>query len=149
MGAQGWGWDNADQQPRTFSQDGRIAVVVSTGDDATGKAHLVPSTKNPKGDATARKVASNQAQLDFPDLPADDATGVARAITWLLLIHVSRDEVQSELSLPEVLSSSGVVTSWAERIILPPIDRSGPTTGQHLRDDDTGSVEFDVPVEPR
>lgn len=143
----GWQWDNKDQQPRTVHPSGRLAVVVSTGDEETGLRHGQPSTKNPKGDATARKVASNQAQLDFPDLPAD-AASEERCISWFLLIYVDTDEIRAELSLPDEISASGFVKSWAERIILSSISRGGD--GAALAGDDGQEPQqFEVAVELR
>lgn len=142
----GWRWDNKDQQPRTVHSSGRWAVVVSTGDDQTGLRHGHPSTKNPKGDATARKVASNQAQLDFPDLPADSGSQ-EQCISWFLLIYVDEDEIRAELSLPDEINASGFVKSWAERIILSSVSRGGDAAA--LADDGEEPQQFEVAVERR
>jgi hypothetical protein len=119
----GWDWDNKDQQPRTMHPSGRWAIVASSGDAATGTVHT-PSTKNPKGDATFRKVRANQAQLDFPDMPAE-VEDLDACVTWFLLIFVDEAEVRAELSMPAEINLSGFVTAWEVRIVLAPIPRGG------------------------
>ncbi|HEY0217398.1 MAG TPA: hypothetical protein VGC57_13500 [Cellulomonas sp.] len=65
---------------------------------------------------------NGQLELNLPALLADMAGERPGAVsTWFLLYHRSQeDELRAELSLPVLVSERGVVTSWRERILLPP-----------------------------
>jgi hypothetical protein len=41
--------------------------------------------------------------------------------TWLLLYHVSPDQIRAELSLANGIDQRGHVSRWVERIIVPVI----------------------------
>jgi hypothetical protein len=143
----GWEPDNSDQQPRTVHPSRQWAVIVSSGDAGTGLPSSNPSTKNPKGGATIRKVAINQAQLVFPGFSAD-LPAAETCISWILLIHVSQAEIRAELSLPAEISESGFVTKWAERIILEPIPR-GEGDELFVTNEEDDGPDFNVAVELR
>ncbi len=131
------------------SPDGRIAIGVATGDDGTGIADLIPSTKSRKGPRTMDAVAANNRQLEleftFPDgwkpsFPSDAKGG--DCATWLLLIHCDASSVRAELSHPLSFDDNNHVNGWRERILLPttniePLD-------EIKLDDDTPPI--DVPV---
>jgi hypothetical protein len=124
----GWSFDNPRNLPRTIHPRGEFAIVAATGDQLTGLLDLLPATKYPKGDATARAVLTNEQQLtlDFEefDLRMADgrATDVADMLTWFMLFHVDDEGFHVELSLPDAFVD-GRITSWAERIILPVFPR--------------------------
>jgi hypothetical protein len=127
-----WSSDNPNCLPRTISPGKDFAVVATAGDAMTGLPDGQPATKYAKGLETARAIERN-VQLAF-DLPGIDIAGALSAVvssdaemaTWLLLYHVTGAEICAELSLANGISLRGHVDSWAERIILPPIDLSGP-----------------------
>jgi hypothetical protein len=123
----GWQYDNPRNLPRTIHPSGEFAVVATTGDDLTGLAELLPTTKYAKGCATEAAVAMNgQLTLDFGDF--DFGSGYDRAAepvalrTWFMLFHADDEGFRVELSLPDGIAD-GRITSWAERIILPPFPR--------------------------
>ena len=62
--------------------------------------------------------------------------------------HATAKEVRSELSLPRFINSSGFITDWAERIILPPLDNSGGIIDEPFGDGD-GDGGIDIVVEPK
>jgi hypothetical protein len=122
----GWRFDNPRNLPRTIHPSGEFAIVATTGDDLTGLAEeFLPTTKYAKGYATAEAVAMNgQLALDFGDFDfgADRTADSAVIQTWLMLFHVDEEAFRVEVSLPDGITD-GRITSWAERIILPPFPR--------------------------
>ena len=122
----GWSHDNPKGLPRTISPAGDFAIVATTGDALTGYPGGRPSTKYAKGIATVRAIGRNFHQLafDFSDAytgedswaVGDDGDDLA---TWLLLYHVTPDQVRAELSLGNGIDRRGHVSEWIERIILP------------------------------
>jgi hypothetical protein len=117
----GWTFDNPRNLARTIHPSGQFAIVAATGDELTGLANLLPTTKYVRGDATAHAVQANFEQLTLFDLgPHDDDAG--ELLTWFLLFHSDEDEFRAELSLPTQIIE-GRITGWAERIVLPPFPR--------------------------
>jgi len=123
----GWWYDNPKGLPRTISPTRDFAIVATTGDAVTGHPDGSPSTKYAKGIQTVRAVGRNiQLAFDFSDLllgetrwgVADDGGELA---TWLLLYHVTPDQIHAELSLANGIDRHGHVSKWIERIILPAI----------------------------
>jgi hypothetical protein len=119
----GWRFDNPRNLARTIHPSGEFAIVATSGDESTGKADAVPTTKYPKGYATIAAVEANeQLALDFGDYSLTTSDGHAvdagSILTWLMLFHLDEDGYHVELSLPDAIAE-GHITSWAERIILP------------------------------
>lgn len=113
---------NDQNLPLTIHPETRVAIAVSSGDEATGRREANPSTKSDKGPRTIHAVAVNRDQLSLFDddaLPMPDIAEEKHE-TWVLLVY--RDElarvVRSELSRPIGLASDNRVNDWAERIIL-------------------------------
>jgi hypothetical protein len=129
----GWTFDNPRNLARTIHPSGQFAIVAATGDELTGLANLLPTTKHVKGYATVHAVEANFEQLSLFDIgPRSDDAG--DLLTWLLLFHSDEDEFRAELSLPTQIID-GRITGWAERIVLPPFPR-----------DDRYRVALDGPV---
>lgn len=118
-----WDFDEDDNQPRTFSETYGIAVVVQTGDENTGLINQYePKARNPKGQATQKKVASNHDQpMLFHMTPRQEDDGSPFS-NWVLLIAIVAAQdglaVRSELSLPRKMVGNKPC-GWLERIILP------------------------------
>lgn len=141
----GWGFDNPRNLPRTIHPSGDFAIVATTGDELTGIADLLPTTKYAKGYATAQAVEINeQLALDFGDF--DIGTGAGQGAdagdlrTWLMLFHVGEDGFRVELSLPDAIVD-GRITSWAERIILPDFPRDADRLADLITPGDAGQDE--------
>ena len=120
-----WTPNNDGNYCVALSPDESVAVAVSTGNENTGRSNATPTTKSRKGPRTAEVVAANQLLLDLR-IPGEDPFSVDSNLgqreTWMLLIHMDREEVRSELSLPLDIDQFDFVTGWRERIILPTID---------------------------
>ncbi|MBI56867.1 hypothetical protein [Spongiibacter tropicus] len=118
----GWVKEDKGNYELSVNQKAGLAIVVTTGDEATGMAGATPSNKCPKGVNTAEAIeTNNQLDLFFELLPViEDVQGFT---TWVLLMHLATDEVRCELSLPFSISN-GKINGWRERIILPsmPLD---------------------------
>lgn len=101
-----------------------IAISVSTGDESTGVAHALPSTRSTKGPRTANAVIVNALQLNlFGSVPLtpeelNESNGVT---TWILLFHrdLTAQETRFEFSRPVQMDSEGHVDVWVERILFP------------------------------
>jgi len=118
----GWVKEDKGNYELSVNQKAGLAIVVTTGDEATGMIGATPSNKCPKGVNTVEAVEINN-QLDmFSELlPAIEH--VQGLTTWVLLMYLAADELRCELSLPSSMSS-GKINGWKERIILPsmPLD---------------------------
>src|SRR5690554_6096668 len=113
----GWIKEDKGNYELSVNQRAGLAIVVTTGDEATGMIGSTPSNKCPKGVNTAEAIETNN-QLDmFSELlPAiEDVQGLT---TWVLLMHLAADEVRCELSLPSSIFN-GKINGRKERIILP------------------------------
>jgi len=117
------GWTKGEKrgQPITLSPEKDVAIVVFSGDDATGCPDRIPQPRNPKGTATLAAVEMNKQQLIlFPEYRHEGKATPDR-LTWVLLFARDKDFVRCELSLPSAVEKDGTVMTWAERIILPAI----------------------------
>jgi len=144
-----WTPDDSHNFSRIVSPDGRIAIIVATGDEHTGIATAEPRTKHPKGSETAAAVEINE-QLSLPGLAV---AGTAERVpgsqceTWVFLLSTNDFEMRYELSRPKTQDSEGRVIAWSDRIIFPPIDIDSlpARSDDDGDDDDLGGI--DVPVE--
>lgn len=131
---QGWVKSDKGNYELVVNKKESLAIVVTTGDDATGMIGATPSNKCPKGVNTVEAVETNNQQDMFSELlPIVEKT--SGLTTWVLLMHMAATEVRCELSLPSSISN-GKIDGWKERIILPSL----------LLDDD--SVELELPDLP-
>ncbi|TIC86382.1 hypothetical protein [Nocardioides sp. GY 10127] len=142
----GWEHDEDDQQPRTFSADRQMSIVVQTGDENTGLlGGDEPRARSPKGSATARKIEANRDQLTLFDLgPAHDGNSNGNGmLTWVFLINVEADVARAELSLPRHVLADGRPCDLLHRIILPEYEIGTPVDA-----DATPTPDVEPDVEP-
>lgn len=106
--------------------EGTMAIVVATGDDATGIATRTPKTNRPKGQKTIEAVETNRGQIDLfasGETAEEHRQRDGDWVTWFLLIKDlrvgDRHFVRAELSLPAEMGDDGRVERWERRIILP------------------------------
>jgi hypothetical protein len=143
----GWSHDDSHNFSRTISPNGRVAIVVTTGDERTGIATAEPATRHSKGSETEAAVERN-AQIPIPGLA--DTSLPPQCETWVLLLCATDLEMRFELSRPKKQNADGRITSWSDRIIFPTIDlESLPGRDEDDRndDDDDGPEGIDVPIE--
>jgi len=120
----GWRMDNPKNLPLTISDEHKVNLTVSSGDEVTGMVYSSrqPRTKNPKGSILEAAVTRNvnQAPL-FPELEPENVREFHRTMqypTWVFLLFITDDEIRAELSLPNEMDGSDHITGWAERIII-------------------------------
>jgi hypothetical protein len=140
----GWTYDNPRNLARTIHPSGEFALVAATGDEYTGVPEGQPSTRYRKGEATVAAVNQNvQLTFDFPGF-TESPEGDHPLLTWFLLFYPDEHEFRAEVSLPDRIVD-GRITSWAERIILPPF----PREAEPLFDDNASSGHVVVEVTRR
>ncbi|QQP88690.1 hypothetical protein IGS68_22125 [Skermanella sp. TT6] len=120
----GWRIDNPRNLPLVISDEKKINITVSSGDEFTGaEGPRQPRSKNPKGVLMEEAIARNTRQYDlFPgSLPVAvqkfDQTITYK--TWVFLIYITDEEIRAELSLPSSMDGADHVNRWAERILIP------------------------------
>lgn len=143
------GWTRVDEQmfSTILSPDGKIAISVSSGDEATGDPRGYPKTKRDKGPRTADAIYANVGQLDFfKPTPEPAPVEELECLTYVLLFHANATELRAELSLPVSMDENDHIDNWRERIILrsQPLDPEGST----LPAPDFGP-EIDIDVQRR
>ena len=106
-----------------------LSIVVHAGDRATGVKELRPTSSYPfmegKRKALRRAISRNNLLVNHGQQHFADMTqGWGRHLTYLLLHHISEDEIRGELSLPTLLEGKHIVR-FHERIRLPTIRLPG------------------------
>ena len=140
-----WSCSDANNFPLCIHPSGNLVIAIYTGDRDTGVIGSNPSNRAAKGTNTEQAVWANQKQLSLfdiiPELPSVEGSG---RIMWVLLYHVTSNEIRFELSLPLKIVG-GKIRSWQERLVFPaiPLDQVNIVIG-----DDDGP-EFEVHVERR
>ncbi|MDE0035667.1 MAG: hypothetical protein OXU75_21375 [Deltaproteobacteria bacterium] len=137
------GWTGNDYA--VLRPDGRLAISVTTGDEAAGNPDRTPKTKYPKGASTEVAIQRNRRQLNLFD-PASNREILEgprpdEVQTWMLVRRRVNDTVFLELSLPSDLGEDGRVEEWGARIILGPVAlEPEPMPGQG----DSQAIEIDI-----
>ncbi len=146
----GWVFSNPRNYALTADPSGTLAIAVACGDSNTGREDATPTTRSEKGPATRDAIYGNvQLQLSQVDPRFLRVDTPASIQTWILLFSIDENagETRLELSLPGGMDQKNYVTSWRERIILPPepfgtsqeTRKSDPTA-----DPSSGAVEVAV-----
>jgi hypothetical protein len=145
-----YNWEARDDNnlPLVMNVERRLAIVVASGDKATGQfgdGIGIPTTKYPMGPIVIEAVEENRRQFDLPFPDQKKPARPSRTTTYVLLRHRIRETLYAELSLPYVLGDDNRVDEWAERNILEPLTLDAPPSP--TGDTDTGDI--DVPVRRR
>lgn len=145
----GWVSDDTQNIARSINLAGTDCIVVTTGAKGTGIDGLDPTTKYTKGAGTAACIETNY-MLDFApeDLVRMGIVGrpASDLRTWFLLFRVDGELIYAEVSLPDVISEDGQITSWRERILVGPFNLDPSSFPL----DETGPMDpVDVPVRRR
>ena len=117
----GWKAKNEGNLELTISPDGKTAILVSGGDKFTGTLEN-PSSRNPKGTETKRRVEYNH-RLPFaePDMQTqqNEESTSEYEVWWLLYFFDEKArEVRCELSRPTGLNNRNRISDWSKRILL-------------------------------
>lgn len=138
--SEGWSKSDKGNYELVINDTNDLAIVVTTGDDATGLLGAMPSNKCPKGINTSEAVdINNQLDLFSEFLPkVEDIKGIT---TWVFLIHLAENELRSELSLPSSIAN-GKINGWKERVILPAMPLDDDTVEIKLPD----LPDIEVPI---
>jgi len=123
------GWNRVDEGnlPVTVNRAQTVSIIVSTGNEDTGRVDGKPSTKSSKGPRTAEAIASNLMNTLFGDIRKIPVKPDGRA-TFMLLFNRDEEleEVRCELSSPlKINEDDGRIDEWTERIILGPMRFDG------------------------
>lgn len=128
--------------------DGRMAIAVASGDEATGDEDNTPKTRHPKGPVTEAAVAQNNQQLElFERARKRSILGGPRTDevqTWMLVRNRIENTIYCELSLPSKLGDDGRVIDWGFRIILNSITLEPKPTDDFDYEDDAASVKIPI-----
>jgi hypothetical protein len=146
----GWDYDNPRNFCRTINPGREFAIVSTSGDEATGNPKLTPTTKYPKGYATAQAVDTNgQLAFEFNEVGIEETpTDEEQLATWFLLYHVTDREIRAEISLPSAMVG-GSISDWQERIILPAFSPDGDPAAKRPGNNDGDEGEYVVEVNRR
>lgn len=112
---QGWTKDDPYGQARTVHPDKDIAIICAGGNENTGLCDFNPTTTSPKGTMAAAAVPGQRTLFDVAAYVAP----MPGPQLWYLLMHASKTELRLELSRPLVIRKGGVISEWAERVIIP------------------------------
>lgn len=148
----GWTADDAGNVGAVVSPNGRVSIVVTSGDAATGQRGHTPRTKYPKGEVTWRRVRQNAQLSLFDDSPVthpDQGFEEEVRQTWVLLQYPAGEAVRAELSCPEGVDDSGRINEWSGRVLLPDLPLDTHEAWVPGPDDDERDDSVDVPVSPR
>jgi hypothetical protein len=124
-----WTRDDPKGFPRIVRPDGRVALAVATGDEATGNPGREPTTKYPKG-IVLRRAVNRNLSLEFDEFNREanrqirllSETEEKPLSTWVLLHALNENgDVQCELSLPTTINESGHIDRWSVRVLLSPV----------------------------
>jgi hypothetical protein len=128
--------------------DGRMAMTVASGDEATGDNGSTPKTRHPKGPVTETAVVQNHEQLELFERVWKggsilDGPRNGQVQTWMLVRRRIEETVNCELSLPSKLGEDGRVVDWGFRIILSPVVLEPPPINS---DEDDGAASVEVKI---
>ncbi len=156
---QGWGRDDDGLLSLAVSPDGKIAIAVATGDEATGDPQRIPCTKSSKGPRTKDAIEVNVLQLHLFEqeeaIKTDEQLKLVRSrLTYWLLIRMDEEAqtLRCELSTPIYLGPDGKIAGWDERIILGSISFGHEPNARKLDPGEgpqSGATDVDVQVKRR
>lgn len=146
------GWDLVyiDHQPRLLHPDRIMAFTIASGVDVANPDRRKQPYTRRKGDATRSSLdqsANKTASLfEVPDIVQEKKLVAATeaAPLWLLIHERTERGMNLELSRPAVMTESGRITDWSDRILIKFLDLDGDLTVFDQSDDG----DIDVNVEP-
>ena len=139
-------WEQRDEKnaPRIVSPDGKIALMVATGNAKTGTKDN-PSNATSKGIMTQLDVWNNDESQQMVIEEIAKLISSTSPKTWMLLYFYSEryNHIRAELSQPTQMQG-GFVTKWEERIILPTIELGTADMLSDAQPDETPEIDFEI-----
>ena len=108
-----WESEDVSNVPLVVNRTSGRALIVTAGDGAAGDERYRPQVRYERRDIIQRLVNGELDSLFRPGRRPDWEV-------WFLLHNVSHYSMSAELARPTGVSSDGLVSDWAERILLPP-----------------------------
>ncbi|RMX18996.1 hypothetical protein EBQ34_01175 [Vandammella animalimorsus] len=151
LGLQGWSLIDPRGCPFAVSPDRSVALVVMTGDAATG----LPDQGPPRNSST--KGRTTQAAIDGDLFRQPEGKHVEdfqqenlATQVWVLLIHYDERlrESRAELSRPNGFDGR-YITSWGTRLLLEPVAGDGAVVVTPVGDAPTAPQPVVVEVSPK
>lgn len=144
-----FGWESHEEKnlPMVVHWEKKLAIVVSSGDEATGQNAFVAKTKYAKGRATEGVIIKNAIQLALfsaPDIIKPIRPEPSAFITWFLLVSRQEDNIFFELSLPNRVQDGKPIGSWVERILFNPIQLNLLSTHKKYQDQESAPIYVEV-----
>lgn len=121
----GWSYNDEFNLNRTIDPKNNFALVISSGNAGVGKLGYNPSTMNKKGELSeVLAEVNNEKQLSLfvVDSPKKRKYNIQNMLHWFFLYYNDIDKLWIELATPRALDSNGRISTWFQRIILPPIN---------------------------
>ncbi|MDO4898943.1 MAG: hypothetical protein Q3965_06490 [Rothia sp. (in: high G+C Gram-positive bacteria)] len=144
LGERSWKQSDVKNAPRMVSPDGRISLMVVTGNAKTG-TKKTPSNATTKGTMTQQDVWNNGESDQQQIEEVAQILASQQPVTWVLLYFYSREfnHLRAELSLPNAHGmTNGYITKWDERIILPKIEFGEQEYLLDAQPDTTPDIDF-------
>lgn len=151
LAGSGWRLTYVDHQPRLLHPDGLISFTIASGTNVANPDYRQKPRTRRKGEATRSSLPGPRAQLStlFDESEVEQGQELVAAAEaaplWLLVHERTRRGLNLELSRPAEMTASGIVTDWADRIVLGFLDIEGDMSAFDFPDDDDS---IDVVVEP-
>lgn len=142
--AERWAQKDDLNAPRIISPDGKVSLMVATGNQNTGTKQM-PKNATPKGIMTQQDVWNNGISDQQAIEEVEAMLAGKRPLTWVLLYFYSakRNHLRAELSLPAVQGmEGGYITRWDERIVLPTIEFEAGQSLSDAQPDTTPGIDF-------
>lgn len=114
-----------------------LALIVTAGCGATGELSYVPQVRYERREVITGLVNGSVDTLW-------EAGERPEWAVWFVLHHLSGSELRGEVSMPNAISPAGLVSSWAERILLPTTTFGGSDGRRRTDDDGPDSIQVDV-----
>lgn len=144
----GWSYNDEYNLNRTIDPKNNFAIVISSGNAGVGKLGYNPSTMNKKGELSeVLAEVNNERQLSLfvVDSPKRRKYNIQNMLHWFFLYYNDIDKIWIELATPRALDSNGRISTWFQRIILPPInllDKNLDTTNTTLPQKPLDDIEI-------
>jgi hypothetical protein len=149
----GWSLVYVDHQPRLLHPDGLISLTIASGTNVANPDRRQKPRTRRKGKATRSSLAKPKLEVattmfDVPtvDQMADLEAAAEAAPLWLLVHERTERGIKLEFGRPAKMTDSGIVTAWADSIVVGFLDLDGDLS---IFDDPGDDGDYEVTIESR